>query len=191
MSFSNIGDSPVCFLQGLNHFKHLRIFWAQQPSVGSLRESDIFCTCVSKMSQSQAECPALQGVSGEVPLDWLLDWVGALEELLAGLLAIGSLGGVQVLVQQLPEVIGHVQDLKVPCHPEKVECEWMWPKIAPVLFSLTGSLTSACRTCCRSTRAPSSPRRSASSGTPGRCSQTSRTPMEICFYWVVVASKSI
>jgi len=41
MSVSNIGDSPV-FFQGLNHFKHLRIFWAQQPSVGSMRESDIF-----------------------------------------------------------------------------------------------------------------------------------------------------
>ena len=62
----------------------------------------------------------LEGVAGEVSLDRVLDGVGALEELLAGLLAIGPLGGVQVLVQQLPEVIWHVQDLKVSRHPEKV-----------------------------------------------------------------------
>ena len=121
MSVSNIGDSPV--FQGLDHFKkHLRIFWPQQPSL--VRESDIFCTCVSKTSQSQVESP-LEGVPWEVPLDRLLDWVGALEELLAGLLAIGPLGGVHVLVQQLPEVIRHVQDLKVSRHPEKVRGEYV------------------------------------------------------------------
>ena len=91
------------------------------------------------MSQSQVEFPALQGVSGEVPLDWLLDWVGALEELFAGLLAIGSLGGVQVLVQQLPEVIGHVQHLKVPRHPEKSRMWKSAKKLVPFCIHLLES----------------------------------------------------
>ena len=104
--------------QGLNHFKHLRIV-GHSSLLLSVGESDIFCTCVSKnVSVSQVESP-LQGVSGEVPLDRVLDWVGALEELFAGLLALRSLGGVQVLVQQLPEVIWHVEHLKVARHPEK------------------------------------------------------------------------
>ena len=120
MSVSNIGDSPV--FQGLDHFKkHLKIFLATA-AFACQRVRYLFCTCVSKTSQSQVESP-LEGVPWEVPLDRLLDWVGALEELLAGLLAIGPLGGVHVLVQQLPEVIRHVQDLKVSRHPEKVRGE--------------------------------------------------------------------
>ena len=132
VSISNIGHSNIGHLKywPLPGFSSRRLItsstweyvWPQQTSVGSMRESDI-CTCVSKMSQSRVKSPALQGVSWEVPLDRLLDWVGALEELFASLLAIGSLGSVHVFVQQLPEVIRHVQDLKVSGHPEKVWCE--------------------------------------------------------------------
>ena len=128
VSISNIGHSNIGHLKywPLPGFSSRRLItsstweyvWPQQTSVGSMRESDI-CTCVSKMSQSRVKSPALQGVSWEVPLDRLLDWVGALEELFASLLAIGSLGSVHVFVQQLPEVIWHVQDLKVSGHPEK------------------------------------------------------------------------
>ena len=95
-------------------------------SVGSRRESDI-CTCVSKVSQSLVGCP-LQGVPWEVPLDWILDGVGALEELFTGLLALRPLRGVHVLIQQLPEVVWHVQDLEVTGHPEKGECVSNNPK---------------------------------------------------------------
>jgi len=55
----------------------------------------------------------LQGVSREVPLDGILQRVGTLEELSAFLLSKGPLRGVHVLVQQLPELIGHVQNLEV------------------------------------------------------------------------------
>ena len=95
-------------------------------SVGSRRESDI-CTCVSKVSQSLVGCP-LQGVPWEVPLDWILDGVGALEELFTGLLALWPLRGVHVLIQQLPEVVWHVQDLEVTGHPEKGEYVSINPK---------------------------------------------------------------
>ena len=91
-------------------------------SVGSRRESDI-CTCVSKVSQSLVGCP-LQGVPWEVPLDWILDGVGALEELFTGLLALRPLRGVHVLIQQLPEVVWHVQDLEITGHPEKKVNVW-------------------------------------------------------------------
>ena len=60
----------------------------------------------------------LQGVAGEVALDGLLEAVGALEELLTLLGSGGPLAGVQVLIQQLPEVIRHVQHLQVSSQPK-------------------------------------------------------------------------
>ena len=59
----------------------------------------------------------LQGVSREVPLDGILQRVGTLEELSAFLLSKGPLRGVHVLVQQLPELVGHVQNLEVLGQP--------------------------------------------------------------------------
>ena len=59
----------------------------------------------------------LQRVSREVPLDGILQRVGTLEELSAFLLSKGPLRGVHVLVQQLPELIGHVQNLEVLGQP--------------------------------------------------------------------------
>ena len=59
----------------------------------------------------------LEGVSREVPLDGVLQRVGTLEELSAFLLSKGPLRGVHVLVQQLPELIGHVQNLEVLGQP--------------------------------------------------------------------------
>jgi len=52
------------------------------------------------------------GVSN-VPLHGVLDGVGAGEELLAGLLLVGTGVGVHVLIQKLPHVVGEVQDLEV------------------------------------------------------------------------------
>jgi len=57
--------------------------------------------------------PILQRVSREVPLDGVLEGVGTLEELCALLLTQGPLGGIHVLVQKLPELIGHVENLEV------------------------------------------------------------------------------
>ena len=62
-------------------------------------------------------CSSLQGVAREVPLDRVLEGVRALEELLAGLGTVGPLAGINVLVQQLPEVVGHVQHLQVTGQP--------------------------------------------------------------------------
>ena len=59
----------------------------------------------------------LQGVSREVPLDGIFQRVGTLEELSAFLLSKRPLRGVHVLVQQLPELIGHVQNLEVLGQP--------------------------------------------------------------------------
>ena len=59
----------------------------------------------------------LQGVSREVPLDGVLEGVGTLEELCALLLTKGPLGGIHVLVQKLPELIGHVENLEVLGQP--------------------------------------------------------------------------
>lgn len=52
------------------------------------------------------------GVSN-VPLHGVLDGVGAGEELLARLLLVSTGVGVHVLVEQLPHVVGKVQDLEV------------------------------------------------------------------------------
>merc|ERR1712174_112826 len=52
------------------------------------------------------------GVS-DVPLHGVLDGVGAGEELLAGLLLVGTGVGIHVLIQKLPHVVGKVQDLEV------------------------------------------------------------------------------
>jgi len=55
----------------------------------------------------------LQGVSGEIPLVRILQGVGALEELLTTLLSNRSLRSIKVFVKELPEVIGHVENLQV------------------------------------------------------------------------------
>ena len=60
----------------------------------------------------------LQGVSGEIPLDGLLQGVGALEELLALLLSERSLAGVHVLIQELPELVGKVHHLQILGEPK-------------------------------------------------------------------------
>ena len=52
------------------------------------------------------------GVSN-VPLHGVLDGVGAGEELLARLLLVSTGAGVHVLIEQLPHVVGQVQDLEV------------------------------------------------------------------------------
>jgi len=52
------------------------------------------------------------GVSN-VPLHGVLDGVGAGEELLARLLLVSTGIGVHVLIEQLPHVVGQVQDLEV------------------------------------------------------------------------------
>ena len=65
-------------------------------------------------------CFSLQGVARQIPLDRVLEGVRALEELLAGLGTIGPLAGINVLVQELPEVVGHVQHLQVTGQPWEV-----------------------------------------------------------------------
>ena len=71
--------------------------------------------CVCNAVQAVA---TLQRVAGEVSLDGVPEGVGALEHLAAGLLPVGPLAGVQVLVEDLPEVVGHVHDLEVLGEPE-------------------------------------------------------------------------
>jgi len=61
----------------------------------------------------------LQGVSGEIPLVRILQGVGALEELLTTLLSNRSLRSIKVFVKELPEVIGHVENLQVTGKPRK------------------------------------------------------------------------
>lgn len=55
----------------------------------------------------------LQGVSREIPLDRFLKRIRALEELFAFLVSDGSLRGIEVFIEELPEVIGHVENLEV------------------------------------------------------------------------------
>ena len=62
----------------------------------------------------------LQGVSIEIPLHGILEGVGALEELLTLLLSNRSLRGIEVFIKELPEVIGHVQNLEIASKPKKV-----------------------------------------------------------------------
>ena len=50
---------------------------------------------------------------GDVPLHGVLDGVGAGEELLTRLLLVSTGIGVHVLIEQLPHVVGQVQDLEV------------------------------------------------------------------------------
>lgn len=63
----------------------------------------------------------LQAVSVGVPLHGILDGVGALEELFAGLVLLSSGVGIQVLVQKFPHVVGQAQDLKILGVSEKKE----------------------------------------------------------------------
>ena len=64
----------------------------------------------------------LQRVSGEIPLDGVLQGVGAGEELLALLLSKGPLAGVHVLVEELPELVGKVHHLQVFGQSTKRKC---------------------------------------------------------------------
>lgn len=50
---------------------------------------------------------------GDVPLHGVLDGVGAGEELLAVLLLVSAGVGIHVLIEELPHVVGKVQDLEV------------------------------------------------------------------------------
>jgi len=50
---------------------------------------------------------------GNVPLHGVLDGVGAGEELLAVLLLVSAGVGIHVLIEELPHVVGKVQDLEV------------------------------------------------------------------------------
>ena len=58
------------------------------------------------------------GVSN-VPLHGVLDGVGAGEELLAVLLLVSAGVGIHVLIEELPHVVGKVQDLEVLGVPAK------------------------------------------------------------------------
>lgn len=62
--------------------------------------------------RSRGRC-ALQAVAVGVLLHRLLDRVGALEELGAILLLLGSAVGIEVLVEKLPHVVGQAQNLEV------------------------------------------------------------------------------
>ena len=93
--------------------------------VGLLREQQLVCDL------------QVVGVSN-VPLHGVLDGVGAGEELLARLLLVSTGVGIHVLIEQLPHVVGQVQDLKVlgiPArkiffmntpHDAKLECGTYW-----------------------------------------------------------------
>ena len=61
----------------------------------------------------------MQAVSADVPLEGVLDGVGALEVLLAVLVGLSARVGVEVLVQELPHVVGQGEDLEVLGVPEK------------------------------------------------------------------------
>ena len=61
----------------------------------------------------------LQGVSREIPLDRFLKRIRALEELFAFLVSDGSLRGIEVFIEELPEVIGHVENLEVTGKPKR------------------------------------------------------------------------
>jgi len=56
---------------------------------------------------------ALQAVAAQVPLDGVLDGVGALEELSAFLLLFSTGVGIQVFIQKFPHVVGKAQDFQV------------------------------------------------------------------------------
>ena len=55
----------------------------------------------------------LQVVAAQVPLDGVLDGVGALEEFSAFLLLVGTAVGIQVFVEEFPHVVGQAQDFQV------------------------------------------------------------------------------
>lgn len=56
---------------------------------------------------------SLEAVAAQVPLDGVLDGVGALEELGALLLLLGTGVGIEVFVEEFPHVVGQAQDLEV------------------------------------------------------------------------------
>ena len=56
---------------------------------------------------------------GDVPLHGVLNGVGAGEELLAVLLLVSAGVGIHVLIEELPHVVGKVQDLEVLGVPAK------------------------------------------------------------------------
>eukprot|EP00091_Calanus_sinicus_P017340 TRINITY_DN3744_c0_g1_i2.p1 TRINITY_DN3744_c0_g1~~TRINITY_DN3744_c0_g1_i2.p1 ORF type:complete len:111 (+),score=10.20 TRINITY_DN3744_c0_g1_i2:654-986(+) len=74
-----------------------------------IADESFFCTyCLLSL-----DVLGLQGVSRQIPLDRVLQGIGALEELLALLLSNRSLRSIKVFIKELPEVIGHVENLKV------------------------------------------------------------------------------
>ena len=90
----------------------------------SVQHLKCVCLCVCVMLSRRwvgrwSTC--LQRVAGKVSLDRVSEGVGALEHLAARLLAVGPVAGVDVLVEDLPEVVGHVHDLEVLGEPEKKE----------------------------------------------------------------------
>lgn len=137
-----------------------------------IADESLFCTyCLLSL-----DVIGLQGVSREIPLDRVLQGVGALEELLALLLSNRSLRSIKVFIKELPEVIGHVENLKVTGKPEN---NYMLRAVALIVSKdkLTGIQTSSSWKRFRSIPPPSGLHRSASSGIPGRCSRTSHKPL--------------
>ena len=100
----------------------------------------------------------LQGVSGEIPLVRILQGVGALEELLTTLLSNRSLRSIKVFVKELPEVIGHVQNLEVTGKPKiRYELRMILKDLS--INVLTGIQTSSSWKHFRSIPLPSGPHR--------------------------------
>jgi len=55
----------------------------------------------------------LEAVAIEVPLDRILDGVGALEEFFAFFLLVSTAVGIQIFVEEFPHVIGQAEDFQV------------------------------------------------------------------------------
>ena len=77
----------------------------------------------------------MQAVSADVPLEGVLDGVGALEVLLAVLVGVGARVGVQVLVQEFSHVVGQGQDLEVLGVPGKEQAFLVW-----LVFGVPGKM---------------------------------------------------
>jgi hypothetical protein len=55
----------------------------------------------------------LEAVAIEVPLDRILDGVGALEEFFAFFLLVSTAVGIQIFVEEFPHIIGQAEDFQV------------------------------------------------------------------------------
>lgn len=71
-----------------------------------------FALCLLLLNENYVEM-GLEAVATDVPLEGILDGVGALEELFASLVLLGARVGVQVFVKEFPHVVGKAQDLEV------------------------------------------------------------------------------